>query len=298
MNSTRLDQRGSVLIIAVIAMLILGILSFSFALLSRVEMTTGVNYKFQAQAEALAEAGLERGRDEVRTAADERMRVHAVDRPRQLVLLRVWRRAGQAALQRGRLGRRELLGGHRQRLQPPRARGDPGPELQRGVARPRHERDGGPHGLGDGGERPGTGPGAGGPRDRQPLEARLLELEPGQSARLLQRAGEPERKPERSCPRTRTSTRAARPRTTTCPGPSSGARRSTPTLHGETTGNCPPGQNYGYPYPGGKRLVVAGDRSKANCDGGGHPVPGLLRLRADHALPEPRSVAAPAVPPA
>ena len=70
MNSTRLDQRGSVLIIAVIAMLILGILSFSFALLSRVEMTTGVNYKFQAQAEALAEAGLERGRDEVRTAAD------------------------------------------------------------------------------------------------------------------------------------------------------------------------------------------------------------------------------------
>ena len=69
-NSTRLDQRGSALIIAVIAMLILGILSFSFALLSRVEMTTGVNYKFQAQAEALAEAGLERARDEVRAAAD------------------------------------------------------------------------------------------------------------------------------------------------------------------------------------------------------------------------------------
>ena len=69
-NSTTLGQRGSALIIAVIAMLILGILSFSFALLSRVEMTTGVNYKFQAQAEALAEAGLERGRDEVRAAAD------------------------------------------------------------------------------------------------------------------------------------------------------------------------------------------------------------------------------------
>ena len=64
-------QDGSVLIIAVIAMLILGILSFSFALLSRIEMTTGVNYKLQAQAEALAEAGLERGRDQVRIAADE-----------------------------------------------------------------------------------------------------------------------------------------------------------------------------------------------------------------------------------
>jgi len=71
MKAVRHDQRGSVLIIAVIAMLILGILSFSFALLSRVEMTTGANYKMQAQAESLAEAGLERGRDETRSAASE-----------------------------------------------------------------------------------------------------------------------------------------------------------------------------------------------------------------------------------
>jgi Tfp pilus assembly protein PilX len=71
MNHTCRDQRGSVLVIAVIAMLVLGILSFSFALLSRLEMTTGVNYKAQAQAEALAEAGLERGRDGVRGAANE-----------------------------------------------------------------------------------------------------------------------------------------------------------------------------------------------------------------------------------
>ena len=65
------NQRGSAMIIAVIAMLILGILSFSFALLSRIEMTTSMNYKAQAQAEALAEAGLERGRDEVRAAAGD-----------------------------------------------------------------------------------------------------------------------------------------------------------------------------------------------------------------------------------
>jgi Tfp pilus assembly protein PilX len=71
MNPIGHDQRGSVLIIAVIAMLVLGILSFSFALLSRIEVTTGVNYKAQAQAEALAEAGLERGRDGVRSAAVE-----------------------------------------------------------------------------------------------------------------------------------------------------------------------------------------------------------------------------------
>jgi hypothetical protein len=71
MNQTRRDQRGSVLVIAVIAMLVVGILSFSFALLSRLEVTTGINYKAQAQAEALAEAGLERGRDATRTAASE-----------------------------------------------------------------------------------------------------------------------------------------------------------------------------------------------------------------------------------
>ena len=71
MSATRDDQRGSVLIIAVIAMLVLGILSVSFALLARVEVAIGVNYKAQAQAEALAEAGLERGRDAVRTANAE-----------------------------------------------------------------------------------------------------------------------------------------------------------------------------------------------------------------------------------
>jgi hypothetical protein len=71
MNATRDDQRGSVLIIAIIAMMIMGILSISFALLARVEVAIGVNYKAQAQAEALAEAGLERGRDQVRTASSE-----------------------------------------------------------------------------------------------------------------------------------------------------------------------------------------------------------------------------------
>src|SRR5262245_45307179 len=71
MNPTSRDQQGSVLIIAVIAMLSLGVLSLSFALLSRIEVAIGFNYKAQAQAEALAEAGLERGRDQVRTAATE-----------------------------------------------------------------------------------------------------------------------------------------------------------------------------------------------------------------------------------
>jgi len=62
------DQRGSVLIIAVIAMLIMGVLSVSFALLADIETKIGVNYKQQAQAEALAEAGLEVARDAIRSA--------------------------------------------------------------------------------------------------------------------------------------------------------------------------------------------------------------------------------------
>ena len=123
MNTTCRDQRGSVLVIAVIAMLIMAILSFSFALLARLEMTSGFNYKAQAQAEALAEAGLERGRDAVRGGRQRAMRVHQVDRSWQLGLLhRLRRGARQAALQRRRAGGGGLLRGHRQRLPPARAR--------------------------------------------------------------------------------------------------------------------------------------------------------------------------------
>ncbi len=62
------DERGSALILTVIAMLVMGVLSISFALLADMETKIGVSYKHQAQAEALAEAGLERARDAVRTA--------------------------------------------------------------------------------------------------------------------------------------------------------------------------------------------------------------------------------------
>jgi hypothetical protein len=53
------------------------------------------------------------------------------------------------------------------------------------------------------------------------------------------------------------------------PRPQLGCSAIDPLLHDPTPGNCPPGQNYAYPYPSGKRLVIAGDRSKANCDDGG-----------------------------
>ena len=63
------------------------------------------------------------------------------------------------------------------------------------------------------------------------------------------------------------------------PRPQLGCSAIDVTLHGETGGNCPPGQNYGYPYPGGKRLVIAGDRSKANCDEGGSSTRGTSIAR-------------------
>src|SRR5262245_65615026 len=68
MITMRRDDSGSILIMAVIAMLVLGVVGVSFALLARVETNIGVNYKQQAQAEALAEAGLDRARDLIRGA--------------------------------------------------------------------------------------------------------------------------------------------------------------------------------------------------------------------------------------
>jgi len=68
MRATLRNDRGSAVIIAVMAMLIMGVLSISFAMLADIESRVGVSYKQQGQAEALAEAGLELARDAVRTA--------------------------------------------------------------------------------------------------------------------------------------------------------------------------------------------------------------------------------------
>jgi hypothetical protein len=61
-------EGGSALLMAVLAMLVLGVLSLSFALLADVESQASVSHQQQAQAEALAEAGLVRARDAVQGA--------------------------------------------------------------------------------------------------------------------------------------------------------------------------------------------------------------------------------------
>lgn len=61
-------QEGTAVIIAAIAMLVLGVIGFSFAILANLETRIGINQKHAIQALALAEAGLEHGRDAVKGA--------------------------------------------------------------------------------------------------------------------------------------------------------------------------------------------------------------------------------------
>src|SRR5215471_1956197 len=68
LRALRHDDRGSALIIAVIAVLLVSIMLSSLSLLGRLEATIGFNYKSQAQAEATAEAGIDWARDQVRSA--------------------------------------------------------------------------------------------------------------------------------------------------------------------------------------------------------------------------------------
>jgi Tfp pilus assembly protein PilX len=61
-------QQGSALIFAILAMLVMGTLGVAFSLLADLESRLSVAHAHQARAEALAEAGLERALDSVRTA--------------------------------------------------------------------------------------------------------------------------------------------------------------------------------------------------------------------------------------
>jgi hypothetical protein len=270
MNAIGHDQRGSVLIIAVIAMLILGILSFSFALLSRIEVTTGVNYKAQAQAEALAEGGLERGRDEVRTAASEGCGFTRWTDP-----------AGSSSYGCGG-GLTKLLfngvslgaGAYSAVID-----NDCSPLVPTSIQDPScTDADGTPNrdkndtavltgwataanGLGKARVRAILG------KDnpwKHVCSASSQDNPPGYCNEPANRNGNPTISP--ADPNEYPGGPAAYE---DLPRPQLGCSAIDVTLHAETLVNCPAGQNYSYPYPSGKRLIVAGDRSKANCDGGG-----------------------------
>jgi Tfp pilus assembly protein PilX len=268
MDAIRPDQRGSVLVIAVIAMLVLGILSFSFALLSRLEVTTGFNYKAQAQAEALAEAGLERGRDAVRTAASEGCGFTR------------WTDAGNSSSYGCGTGLAKLVfnavslgaGDYSAVID-----NDCSPLVPASIQDPScggasPARDTNETAVLTGWATAGSGQGRARVRAvlgvdnpwKHVCSNSSQDNPPGYCNEPANRNGNPLITP--ADPNEYPGGPAAYD---DLPRPQLGCSAIDPTLHGETAGNCPPGSNYAYPYPSGKRLVVAGDRSKANCDAGG-----------------------------
>jgi hypothetical protein len=262
------NQQGSVLIIAVIAMLILGILSFSFALLSRIEMTTGVNYKLQAQSEALAEAGLERGRDAVRTAASEACGFTKWTDPSGSSSHGCG--PGLAKLLFNGVG---LVAGSYSAV----IDNDCSPLVVTGIQDPSctgasPARDTNETAIVTAWATTVNGQGRARVRGvlgidnpwKHVCSNSSQDNPPGYCNEPANRNGNPSIVP--ADPNEFPGGPAAYD---DLPRPQLGCSAIDVQVHGEITANCPPGQNYTYPYPTGKRLVVAGDRSQANCDGGG-----------------------------
>jgi hypothetical protein len=268
MHGHRHDQRGSVLIIAVVAMLTLCILGASFALLSRVEVTTGLEHKRQVQAESLAEAGLERGRDAVRAAALEPCGFTRWTDP-----------AGAPSAGCGPGVARPLFdgigsgGGEYSAI----LDNDCSPLVPVAIedascvgGSPARDTNGtavitawATITGGDGRARM-RGVVAVDSPWKHVCSSSSLDNPPGHCNEPGNRNGTPTVTP--ADPSEYPGGPAAYD---DLPRPQLGCSAIDPTLHGETAANCPPGQNYSYPYPSGKRLVVAGDRSRGNCDGGG-----------------------------
>jgi Tfp pilus assembly protein PilX len=262
------NQRGSVLIIAVIAMLVLGILSFSFALLARIEMTTGVNYKVQAQAEALAEAGLERGRDAVRSAAAEGCGFTRWTDPSNSSSYGCG--AGLAKLLFNGVG---LGAGDYSAV----IDNDCAPLIPASIEDPSCSgaspaRDTNETAILTAWATAANGQGRARVRGvvgrdnpwKHVCSNSSQDNYPGYCNEPANRNGNPSIIP--ADPNEYPGGPAAYD---DLPRPQLGCSAIDVTLHGETTVNCVPGSIYSYPYPLGKRLVITGDRSKANCDGGG-----------------------------
>jgi hypothetical protein len=254
--------------ITVIGMLVLGVLAVSFALLSRAETTTGLQHKFQVQAEALAEAGLERGRDAVRAAAVE-----------PCGFTRWTDAARSTSYGCGNGSARLLLDGVGLDAGEYSAAIDNDCSPLVPVAIQDASCNGGSPARDTNGTAvvtawATTAGGQGRARVRavfaidtpwkHACSNSRQDNPPGHCNEPGHRNGSPSVTP--ADPSEHPGAPAAYDE---LPRPQLGCSAITPEIHGETAATCPPGANYDYPYPSGKRLVVAGDRSKANCDGGG-----------------------------
>ncbi len=269
------DQRGTVLIIAVIVMLVLGVLSFSFALLSRVEVTTGVDYRAQAQAEALAEAGLERGRDAVRAAANDRCGFTPWTDPGGASAYGCGSGLGKLLVDRAELGSGNYSAVIDNDCSPlvPEAIQD----ASCGGASP--SRDTNATAVLTAWATAANGQGRARVRTivgidhawKHVCSSSSRDNPPGHCNEPANRNGNPSVTPADP------SHYPGGPAVyDDLPRPQLGCSEIDPTLHGETAASCPPGQSFAYPYPSGKRLVVTGDRTKAHCDAGGEAYQGFF----------------------
>jgi hypothetical protein len=254
--------------IAVIAMLVLGILSVAFALLSRLEVTTGQHHKAQAQAEALAEGGLDRGWDALRAAAGEACGFTRWTDPAGALAGGCGAGLARLLVDGAALGPGEYSAVVDNDCSPlvPESIQDPS------CAGASPARDTNGRAVVTAWATAANGQGRARVRALVAIDSPWKHVcatsrqdnPPGYCNEPANRNGSPAVSP--ADPNEQPGGPAAYD---DLPRPQLGCSAIDPAVHGETAGNCPPGQNYAYPYPSGKRLVVLGDRRVANCDGGG-----------------------------
>jgi hypothetical protein len=275
MRTSPYGQRGSVLVITVIAMLVLGVMGVSYALLSRLEVTTGLYHKAQSQAEALAEAGLERAWDTVRSAAGEACGFTRWTDPGSAASYGCG--PGLASLLFGGIGLdagqySAVVDNDCSPLVPA-----PLEDTSCGGGSPARDTNGtavvtawATAANGQGHARVRAVVAVDSPW-RHVCSSSTQDNPPGHCNEAGNRNGTPAVTP--ADPNEYPGGPAAYD---DLPRPQLGCSAIAPDLHGETPASCPPGQRYTYPYPTGKRLVVAGDRRTANCDGGGFQYQGYF----------------------
>ncbi len=215
--------------------------------------------------------GSSAGGTQVRPAANEACGFTKWTDPAGSSSLRLRPRAGEAPLQRGRPRGRELLGRHRQRLRPARARlRSQDPSCGGALARAGHERDGDRHGVGDHGERAGAYPSASDPGRSTIPGSTSARTRARTTPPATATSRQPEREPDPSCRPTRTSTRAGPRPTTTCPDADAGMLGDRSYCFTVNVVGCwrgPQGGD-GRPVPVRNCDGGAGRPSKGNCDSG------------------------------
>ena len=249
-------------------------------------MTTGLNYKVQAQSEALAEAGVERGRDAVRSAASDACGFTKWTDPGGSSSYGCGSRAAKLLFNGVNLGPGDysaVIDNDCSPLVPASIQdasctgGSPARDTNETAIMTAWAT---------------AGSGQGRARVRavvgvdNPWKHVCSNSSQDNSARLLQRACEPEREPHPSCRRTRTSTPGGPAAYDDLPRPQLGCSAIDPRVHGATVRrarSCPTRTTTAILTRAGTGWWSRGTGARRTATGAGS-IPGLLRLRAEHTL--------------